>query len=86
MYCGPVNYQRPFPQFIVQALACLVDQTTCGYGSLPCVQRRDERKTGILVEPMGFPWERELESELDGNGNNPTGEGGNGDRTVLVKR
>jgi hypothetical protein len=28
---------------------------------------RDERKTGIPMGPMGFPLEREWESELDGN-------------------
>jgi hypothetical protein len=34
--------------------------------------------------PMGFPWEREWESELDGkrNGNDATVMGGNGNRTV----
>jgi hypothetical protein len=50
---------------------------------------RDERKTGIPMGPtgpMGFPWESEWESELDGNGNDSTGMGGNGNRTVPVKR
>jgi hypothetical protein len=38
------------------------------------------------TKPMGFPWEWERKSELDGNGdgNDSTGMGGN--RTVPVKR
>jgi hypothetical protein len=36
--------------------------------------------------PMGFLWEMELESELGGSGNDSTGMGGNGNRTVPVKR
>jgi hypothetical protein len=37
---------------------------------------------------MGFPWEREWESELvgNGNGNDSTRMVGNGNRTVPVKR
>jgi hypothetical protein len=33
------------------------------------VHSRDERQTGVPMGPTGFPWERERESELDGNGN-----------------
>jgi hypothetical protein len=50
-----------------------------------CMQTRYERKTGITTEPMRFPWEREWESELDGNGNDSTGMRGNGNRTVPLK-
>jgi hypothetical protein len=39
------------------------------------LRTRDERKTGTPMGPMGFPWEREWESELDGNGNDSTGMG-----------
>jgi hypothetical protein len=41
---------------------------------------------GTPMGPTGFPWKREWESELYGNGNDPTGMGGNGNRTVPVKR
>jgi hypothetical protein len=34
---------------------------------------------------MGFPWEREWESESDGNGNDSTGKGGIGSKTIPVK-
>jgi hypothetical protein len=35
--------------------------------------------------PTGFLWEREWESELDGNWNDSTRMGRNGNRTVPVK-
>jgi hypothetical protein len=47
------------------------------------VENRDERKTRIFME---FPWEKESEFDRNGNGNYSTGMGGNGNRTVPVRR
>jgi hypothetical protein len=52
------------------------------------METRAEGKRGIPMGPtglMGFPWEREWESELDGNGNGNerTGMEGNGNEKSI---
>jgi hypothetical protein len=63
--------ERNLPNFVHSLYCLLMDD-------LFCLVEMSERRE--------FPWEREWESELDGNGNDSTGMGGNGNRTVPVKR